>query len=362
LLTEQSPPSVVDEHQFDALWTLAEAHSVDLLLAASVQRCRDLPSRIREDAAKRLAAAKLLERLRHAELLRVVDRIRTIDVLVLKGEALAYTVYAEPHLRPRYDVDLFVRHRAVEDVASAVVALGYTPRRAAALAWVQRCYERVDRSGIHYCVDLHWGVANPHPFAHVLPFERAWQMSVPVPRLGPGVRTLDHSDALLLACVHRVAHHHDSPRLLWLWDIHALANRMTPSQWERFWRATSDTGMRAVARRGLQLAHQSFGTLLPADIDERLLPADREEPAARFIGGLRLFDIAVTDMAAMRSWGERLGFLWKNLFPPLAHMRATYPRCPALLLPATYIARFFRGSRRWLRGQTHAGLSSPAKH
>ena len=47
---------------------------------------------------------------REDETRRVLDAFgdAQIDVLVFKGAALAHTVYAAPHLRPRTDVDLLV--------------------------------------------------------------------------------------------------------------------------------------------------------------------------------------------------------------------------------------------------------------
>ena len=359
-LAEQSLPRTLSDDEFDELWDRARAHAVDLLLGALLWRDDGVPARVREEAAKRLAAAKLIEQLRHAELCRLLDAIGNTEVLLLKGAGLAYTIYPGPYLRPRLDVDFFVRHDGVDIVHQALVACGYTRRPAAALADSERSYGRVDVNGLHHYVDLHWGVANPAPFAKVLPFDEAWRSSVAVPALGPTVRTLGPADALLLACVHRVAHHHDSPSLLWLWDIHLLANRLTTEEWEVLVRSAQDTGMLAVTMRGLELAHERFGARIPAGIIERLTPAGRKEPAARFVRGLRLAEIALTDLAVMRSWRSRLTFLWKNLFPPRAHMRATYPRCHPVLLPIAYLHRMVRGARKWFRHPTTAGMDAPA--
>lgn len=171
-----------------------------------------------------------------------------------------------------------------------------------------------------------------------------------------------HADALLLACVHRVAHHNDSPYLLWLWDIHLLASRLTTEEWGALVRGARDTGMRSVTIRGLELAHERFGAPIPMGIIERLGPADRKEPAARFVRGLRQAEIALTNLAAMRSWRSRLTFVWDNLFPPRAHMRTTYRRCPAVLLPIAYLHRIVRGAPRWLRRPTTAETNTPATH
>ena len=351
-LTEQSLPRTLSGGEFDGLWECASAHAVDLLLAAFLWGADGIPVQVRKEAAQRLGSAKLAQRLRHSELCRLLAAFRQTRVLLLKGAALAYTVYPEPHLRPRLDVDLLVSHDDIDEVLRALVACGYAREPAAALADSERSYNRVDATGLHHHADLHWGVANPAPFAKVLPFDEAWRSSLEVAALGPTARTLGHADALLLACVHRVAHHHDSPSLLWLWDIHLLARHMTTASWATLVRNADDTGMRAVTHRGLELTHEKFGTLVPAKILERLTPSGRNEPAARFIRGLRLAEIAVTDLAAMRTWRARLTFFWGNLFPPLVHMRETFPGYPAYLLPLAYLHRIVRGAPKWFRRPT----------
>ena len=52
-------------------------------------------------------------------------------------------------------------------------------------------------------------------------------------------------DALFVACVHRVAHHDDAIDLLWLWDIHLLASRLSADP--EFSLASLEAGTRALA-------------------------------------------------------------------------------------------------------------------
>jgi hypothetical protein len=290
------------------------------------------------------------------ELSRLLSAFQNTRVLLLKGAALGYTVYPEPHLRPRLDMDLFAKHASIDEVHLALVGCGYAREPAAALADSERSYSRLDTSGLHHDVDLHWAVANPAPFAKVLPFDEAWQASMAVAALGPTARTLGHADALLLACVHRVAHHHDSPSLLWLWDIHLLANCLTAEGWEALVRSVEGSGIRAVTYRGLELAREKFGTPVPSEVVARLTPSNHREPAARFVRGLRLAEIAMTNLAAMGSWHARLTFFRNNLFPPRAHMLATFPRYPAYLLPLAYLHRIVRGAAKWSRRPAGAGM------
>ena len=152
-----------------------------------------------------------------------------------------------------------------------------------------------------------------------------------------------------------MAHHHDSPHLLWLWDIHLLATGLSGGEWANLVRSAQDTDLRAVTMRGLELARDRFATRIPRDVLDQLEPRSRREPTARFLRGLRLAEIAMSELAAMSSWRARLAFLLHNLFPPRSHMRTAYPGCPTFLLPLAYLHRIARGAPKWLRRPARAG-------
>jgi hypothetical protein len=290
--------------------------------------------------------------MQHRELVRVIAALAAaqIDVLLLKGAGLAYTVYAEPHLRPRDDTDLFIRCGDLDRAGSVLAACGYARAEEpdAELATTQRHYTCGDGAGLRHIVDLHWRIAIPRVFAGALAFDEIWPRAVVVPALGESARTCGPADALLLACVHRIAHHHDAPDLLWLWDIHLLAERVRSHQFAVFIAAAARAGMCGVCLRGLDLAHRSFGT----DIDDfsAALEAARpriEEASARFVGGLRLVDVLRTDLQSLRGWRGRLRLLREHLLPPLDHMRARSG--PGAFLPLAYVRRIVRGAPPWFR-------------
>ena len=336
----------------DALWALADHHRVDTLLAAVICRSSGSSSEILDEAAKRLAGAKLVAALRAEEVRRLLEAMM-VDALILKGVGLGYTVYPAPYVRPSRDLDLFIPHGAIAQAERALLSCGYKRQHEAdtQLTSSQRHYTRVDASRLHHFVDLHWRVANPRVFADAISFDRAWSSALSVPMLGPRARTLDYPDALLLACIHRVAHHRDSTHLLWLWDIHLLAGQLTSEQWNRFIGDAERSQMRGVSARGLALARARFGTRIPGPVIDRLDDSAGNESAAQFIGGsLRLIDVLYADLTAMSSsWRDRIVLMREHLFPTRTYMRGRYRRWPAPLLPVAYFHRILSGVPKWLR-------------
>jgi hypothetical protein len=332
---------------------VARSHRVDVLLADLVVRAsagldpRPFDRKSLDDIV-RLAAAREMLTTRDVPLFFEDARHSGIELLVLKGTALAYTHYPRPHLRPRSDVDLYVRLADLDRAEALLASRGYVrAQEANAELWTgQRHYAKAAPAGtIH--VDLHWRVVNPLAFANTLTFDEVWPRSVSVPALGPSVRTLSPPDALLLACLHRVAHHQDRINLLWLWDIHLIASGLSTAQWSQFFETTASSRTRSLCARGLNLASECFGTVVP----ETIRAADgaaADGPAAAFLReGLRQFDVARADLAALPSLRSRFALVREHVCPPVAYMRAKYSRCPSIFLPLAYLHRIVRGAPKW---------------
>ena len=355
----------LSEAHIDALWEEACATRVDVLVASVALREKGmLPDAARRRMSQRLRAAQAMEMVRHREISRIVEAFDSagVHVLLLKGAALAYTVYPQPHLRPADDIDLFIRHEARAHAERSLAACGYerVQEPDVELASSQRHYVQRDAKGPIPWVDLHWRVANPRVFGDAISFEDAWSASVPVLSIGRTARTLATPDALLLACVHRVAHHQDRPDLLWIWDIHLLAGQMTAVDGDVFVQRAERGGICAVSVRGLELAHDRFRTPAVPSLIQRLRSAGACEPSSRFLGGgLRQVDVLTADLAATKSLGHRLQLLREHLFPPRAYIRARYPQWPGIVLPFAYADRIIRGAPKWFQ-RPPAAISRPS--
>jgi len=352
VLTERlAPATVLAVEQFDALWRLATRSRVHLLVGHALLGFEELiPVERRQGVVDCLRKAQALELVRCRELRRILDAFDAarVPVLLLKGCGLAYTEYVSAHLRPASDIDLFIAPDTLIRAENALMASGYERRIEPDVesASGQRHYARDDGFG-KQLVDLHWRVSNVRLFAGVLSFEEAWRSSVAVPRLGQSARTLRRIDALLLACVHRVAHHYDDPDLLWLWDVHMLCRGMTDDDADRILARAASRQVCSVIARSLNLTCTQLGTVVPDGLVERLAEAGSREAAGRFVGGrLRPIDVLRSDLAA-GSMRTNLQLLREHLFPPRAYMRRTYPRWPAALLPIAYVDRMCRGVPKW---------------
>jgi hypothetical protein len=197
---------------------------------------------------------------------------------------------------------------------------------------------------------LHWKVTNPHVFADALTFDELAATARAVPQLGDHARGLSNVHALMLACVHRVAHHPNADKLIWLYDIHVLASAMTPEQRVDFLAQARVKRLRSICASGLSRALQHFGTEDPAGWLDQLQAGsnDEPEPTAEFLRhDLRRIDILKSDLRAVPGWTRKIRLLREHLFPGAAFVRSRYGADTPLLF--AYVARILAGMGKWFR-------------
>ena len=271
-----------------------------------------------------------------------------IRVLIIKGTGLAYDIYPSPELRPRGDTDLLIAESDLENVREIMHGRGYTSPLTSGDSLAVR-QQSFTRGGHVY--DVHWDVANSPVVRDALPFEELFRRAIAVPRIAPNALAPAHVDALLLACIHRVAHHHDIERLIWLYDIHLLREAMTADEQARFWRLAAERRVVAICERSIELADDWFAAA-PHDRARDWLTEEeraRDEPSAAFLdAGRRRGAVLTNDLKAL-SWSDRLRRMRELALPPLGFMRQSFPSAPAAALPVLYVWRGARGVLRLLR-------------
>jgi len=340
-----------------ALAAAASHHRVLVLLGSMLRAAGSLDHWPCEFVdAFRLAerAAIVVDCLRQVELTAVLDALAAsaIDTLTFKGAALAHQYYPAPQLRARADTDLLV---AADDVAAldqTLAGLGYTRQHETSgqLVSYQSHYDKQDRAGVSHAFDVHWKVSNRQAFADCFSFDELWERRIPLPALGVHAATVSRVDALILALVHRAAHHPGSRDLLWIYDLRLLAEGMTDDEVRRFADLAGSRGLDDIAREGLALARDWFGSRAAEEIVTTLggQPVRGHAASAPFRGSSQT-DLLRHDLRALPTWRTRWQLVREHLFPAPSYMRAKYGVRSNLLLPALYAWRVVAGAPKWLR-------------
>jgi hypothetical protein len=306
----------------------------------------DVPPALRLGLQREIADEAARAELAAADLRRVLAALRSVSIhpVLLKGAALAYTHYRHPGLRPRLDTDLLILPADIEAAHRVFRALGaeYLPHVTGTYVMSQFHYATRDSFGCAHAYDVHWRIAVPVAFAQTLQFEEIDAQAVAIPELGPDARGPSPEHALMLACIHRAAHHAGSDRLIWLYDVHLIAERLTDAQQQRFVELVVGRRVASVARDALSAACERFRGPVTAALRARLSSvSSRSEPLASEFLRRRRTPVrdAIANLRALGTTRERLRLMRELVFPPAEYMREVYAGGSRAPLPLLYLRR-----------------------
>jgi hypothetical protein len=186
-----------------------------------------------------------------------------VEPIVLKGPALASTIYPARDLRPFGDLDVLVRPEELARADHALRPLGYAPyaNKPSEVDDFHRVYARAGHDGV---VELHTDLLQlglPTACGGVL-WERAerWHLAgLQRPALMLG---LEHQ--LLHLCVH--LHLHGYRRLIWFIDLERLLRlRGGEVRWADLWALAHTEGVTLSVRHALMLARELLDAPLPSE-------------------------------------------------------------------------------------------------
>ena len=295
-----------------------------------------------------------------ASVTRLLDLFAEADVpvLLLKGAALAHTLYPRPYLRARGDLDLLVPEARRGAADRLLTAAGYVRQDSMREAGSRQVsYRPPDQDLAGELIDLHWSITDAQLLHGLLAPEVLLAASVPVPALGPHARAPHRLHAMLHACMHRAANfstrfraagawHLEPDRLIWLYDIHLLSQGFDTDDWEWLCDMAADLGLRALCLDALEASARRFGSPVPARVRERL-GAGPPEPSAGYLRPGLLHKLIV-EVGAQRHWRGRLQVASSYALPPAEFLRDKYPERRRWPLPALYGLHLARGVLRLL--------------
>jgi len=140
-----------------------------------------------------------------------------IDVIVLKGAALAQTVYPDIALRPMGDMDLLVKKENLEKAEKLLADLGYDKfiKKDSKRHPFHNTYLRIVNEE-SFVIEIHWNLVRKIFYTNIN-LNELWVDAIPTDSLGTKVLRLSPLHSLLYLCWH--GSHHSFKRLLWLCDI-----------------------------------------------------------------------------------------------------------------------------------------------
>jgi hypothetical protein len=288
-----------------------------------------------------------------------------VQPVVLKGTALAYSLYADPAQRTRGDTDLLIPASARDAAESALTALGFQRGSGVSgeLVSYQANYTK-EADGNPHTIDLHWKINNSELLSKLFTYQELRSHAQPLHHLGANAFAPSPVYALLIACMHRSTHkenpyyvdgaaHLGGDRLIWLVDIELLCRALSGEEWRTLVALAREKGLRAVTLEGLEQARALLSSRHPDWVTSALAERGHREAPAEYLGGSKLRHQWM-DFKALEGWPRRWRFTRELFFPSASYMRRKYPESTKSWMPWLYLRRAAEGlAKRLPRGNGH---------
>jgi hypothetical protein len=281
-------------------------------------------------------------------------REQGVQMLVLRGPALAFSLYDDPAMRPSGDLDLLVIPEQVIQARDILESLGYTclARRfeTARDFFREECFIHQEDPGNTFPVDLHWVHWELHPFFKGSEevdiedlFQRAWKVETPT----LAFETLHPVDYLIHSAIHLVMIHKNEMRLSWIYDTALLAQHLqVPDDWGTLQERCVAWRARLPLEQCLKMAQVWTGLKIPDGFDDfSTWPPPTKDETAVWADTMHHHWVTILLKRSLANPSlllKRIPSLFRLLFPHPDMVRYCYPTSSNWLLPVSYVRRWFR--------------------
>ncbi len=302
---------------------------------------------LRADHYQAVAANAIQRR----ELSDVLEALGTAGIggVLLKGTALAYTVYDDPACRLKGDIDIWVQSEELDPAIAVLRRLGYEPvdkadRPRALMRLVggeQQMVSPIPGTGL---IELQWPAFRGEWIRHTarVDHQGLLRRCLPLQVEGQDAQVMAPEDVLIHLAHHlAISHQFGHPGVRGLLDIHLVAQQRDPD-WSQVVGRAREWRLATVMWTVLGLAQKLLGTPVPADALQALAPAPWQGRAIdRLRLDQRLLEMSAGGYSRLRFWIQLLltdrardacRLVIRGLYPETAWLRARYGvRSPAEL-------------------------------
>ena len=358
LKNEPSPPSEAAPEEWAELSDILVDHHVLPLLHRNMQDwpkdCRPPDGFFQKTRESYFwSAARTHEQ--HKQLKTLMDAFgrNAVRAVVLKGPALALSIYPDPFCRPSDDIDLLVHPDQVTAAGKVMEDLGYrcVCKRFDTMKdffnddiYAHRTDPRTNRM-----VEIHWDL---HRFSSLRSegmIDDLFDRSVEAESDSFVCETLSPADALIHRAIGNAFDKARTMRLIWIVDVAMLAVGLESSEWEQIARTSPAYNARSAVEFSLKAAEKWLGLKIPYGYDD----FDRWPPPTPFEAkswekAARSYDSLVPLLMLCNSPSsslvEKIRAYFHLAFPDKSSMQKDYTADGAVKLMAAHVKRW----RTWL--------------
>ncbi|MEA3432197.1 MAG: signal peptidase I [candidate division WOR-3 bacterium] len=267
-----------------------------------------------------------------------------IEVILLKGVALAELVYKNLALRPMSDIDLLVKKEKLPRIDEKMRKFGYSTDenyrnslRYSSVDYLNSIEYRKKAVSVHF----HWHLVNStlpsFMYASKIDIEKIWKEAIPVKISGTETLSLAPHHLLIHLSEHASKPGHSLSRLILLYDIaETIKVYQEELNWELLINEAHMFNLNRPLYYSLYLTSRLIGLdNMPANILDELRPKNLSYGERRFLGVSRYAPTLwnrnfsglsyLLHLAMCQGNFQKIRFIWQSFFPPSAVLRLRYP-------------------------------------
>ena len=296
-------------------------------------------------------------------------RGRGIKVMVLKGAALAETVYKNLALRPMSDLDLLIRKQDLAQAERELSDLGYFRMKLEFSGWWAKRFggERLyaKKCDFPVYVDIHWNIATPSVKVdsdrRQAEIDRIWKEARLTKIAGIDAWSMPVEDLILHASVHLAAQHLHF-RLIWLRDICELSHQYQGQiNWEKIVENVRYLKLGGPVYACFKYTREWLGAPIPKQVLSELKPSygnnSLEAKAHNFLTDMDKDSTGIKhhfyQYLSIPGISNKGLFLFGAIFPGVAYLRNRYQIPQSRMVYLCYLYRpcyiFYRASMALLK-------------
>ncbi|MBV7258287.1 nucleotidyltransferase family protein [Erythrobacter crassostreae] len=339
-----------------------EYHGIALLLAQSAPPLTGWPKDLADTLQDEARLQALWEADHIVAVARLIESLHQADItsLVMKGTALAYSIYPEPALRRRGDTDLLIESDKRDEVREVFRQCGFDPgadRRVLQEDWVFH-----SPAGFSHQIDLHWAPSSSMAISGGIACDHPRQRAIALPSLSPNAMGTGLIDTFVQTCINRTAHEafgyliegeklFEGDRLIWAVDLHSLALRFSAADWQALTRIAARWGAAQSVLSGINFAQRALDTEIPRTVIRELTSsAQSANSVSTHYNEASPLRRLTDDLEAAAGMSLKLAVLTEHTLPSRRFMQSRYPGSASWPLPALHLRRFLDGTVRMLLG------------
>lgn len=199
-----------------------------------------------------------------------------LSVIVLKGAALALTVYPNDEYRPMADIDLIVRPNDLSKARTCLENLGYSHKPEPASQDGPFQSEQTGEVSYvrknHASIDLHWEFTSMEWLRNLISIneDEWWANASPLPLANKRLNSLAPVDMISYLCLHLVSHHFSHP--YGFRDIENVLKKYNPFPWDVFLIKVTAARLKTSCYFVLNQIASRGNVEIPVEILDRLRP------------------------------------------------------------------------------------------